>query len=43
MALLGEFIVCLNNAGQAYASADFASALPSGDITVLGWTNTGTT
>jgi hypothetical protein len=31
MALLGQFIVCINNAGAAYAGADAASFFPSGD------------
>jgi len=41
-ALLGEFIVRLHNAGQVCASTVFASDFPGRDITVLGWTNTGT-
>ena len=41
-ALLGEFIARLHNAGQAHASTAFASDFPGRDITVLGWTNTGT-
>jgi hypothetical protein len=40
MALLGEFIVCLNNAGKAYASADFASIFPGGDISTALRTDT---
>ena len=36
MALLGQFIVCINNAGAAYAGADAASFFPSGDVPKAG-------